>query len=223
MFTTLTVIKGKRKTFAERLHFIRKRRYISEYNEYRNCGFYTTRLISYAGDNTQSIEKFASRADMPIISENSAEVFRFRYITIANTVFREKKGIDILGIYDISAALPFLLPHISAYCGCIFIFTKCKEKYTEKCDEIYRTFGTPIILSDGINALKNARAVFTTEALPTAFHCPVYGVGGRVPISLNLPDNLKSAIPDYCDPYLVAAGLYFIEGFKELGRLSCNI
>lgn len=217
MFTTLTEIKCERKNAAERMHFVKKRKYLSEFRTYGEYGFYVTRLCSYCADNTDSIEKFKVRAAMPVITDASPEVKKYRLIVEANTVFALNGAMQKIAVFDPYGELTFLLPFLAQKTACIYVYTHRENLYRESLHNIYKSFGTPIITVNKINALNSVNAVFSLY-IPPVNRNRIYGAENIYP-ELLLTNNIKRQIPDYCNPYYVAAGLYFYGNKKELGSV----
>lgn len=217
MFTTLTEIKCKRKNTAERMHFVKKRKYLSEFRTYGEYGFYVTRLFSYCTDDADSIEKFKVRAAMPVITEASQEVKKYRLIVEANTAFALNGTMQKTAVFDPYGELTFLLPFLAQKTACIYVYTRRENLYRESIHNIYKNFGTPVITVNKINALNSVNAIFSLYIPPVNRNC-IYGTKNIYP-ELLLPNGIKRQIPDYCNPYCVVAGLYFYGNKTELGSV----
>ncbi len=204
MFTTLTVINARA-----------RRRFLSEENMYRGYAFYTTRLFSKKKDNRKRLSKFEARAAMPVLSENSEIVCRYRFITLVNALL-EKGCFKKIGIADKDGFLPFLLPFLSEKCGVISVFTEKSENYISVCDEIYGDFGTPTIVLNTKRDILSSDIIFSADGEIEGAHCKVYSAENTQNATLTLPLDC----PDYCSPFIIAAGLYFYGGFHEFSRLK---
>lgn len=204
MFTTLTVINERN-----------RKRFLSEESSYKDYTFYTTRLFSKKSDNQKRIRKFASRAAMPIITDNCAIIKQYEFITLANTVLSDYHPKSI-GIYDTAGVLPFLLPFLSEKSGIICIFTNNPDAYTKTCEQIYRLSGTPTCVTDKLGGIFTTDLIFSAENMPIEPECRVIRPENKTDICL--PDTLN--LPEHCNPFLVCAGLFFYGGFREFGRIK---
>ena len=112
MFITLTVCNLKRKTLAEKLYLVKKRRFVTEYTVYDSGEFYTTRLFTYCSNNEKAINKYFKNIDFPLITKSSEIVVKFFYITLANTAFKNMGGSVETAVYDPDGRFIFLFPKI---------------------------------------------------------------------------------------------------------------
>ena len=219
MFTTLSVIKSEKNMFS---FLFRPRRYVSESFEYSGCSFYTTALCTVRGDNEKSIRKFGCRAGLPLVSADSPIVTYYRYIITANTLFFGCKAVKSVGVYDPDGHLPFLPNFLAQKSGCIIIFTRSAAAYEGVAEQILADYGTPTIFVSNAAAIKNAEVIFSFGALPFSFPRQLYGYSALFAKRLTLPVDFPP-LPDYCDPFTVAAGLYFISKADKFGTLIGEI
>lgn len=216
MFTTLSIIDAKQ----ENVKFKHKRQYLSEKFCYKNYTYYTTNLYTNKKNNQKSLNRFRKRAEMPIITDNCRLSERYKFITLANTVFSERSYRSI-GIYDRTGKLPFLLPFLSQKSGFICIFTNNADAYTIPCRKIYYEYGTPSLITDRLSNISDSEIIFSTERPPVNTQCRFIIPENNTDIYV--PDTLR--INQNCNPFLVCAGLFHYGGFKEFGKVklkSCS-
>ena len=204
MFTTLTLINKRS-----------QKRFLSEENVYKNYTFFTTRLFSKKSNNKKRLRKFESRAGMPVVCEQSEIVCRYKFITLVNSVTVDT-GFKKIGISDKSGELFFILPFLSEKCGVISIFTESPDAYSDICDEIYRDFGTPTIILNTKKDILGSDIVFSADGEITGALCPVFTAENTKNTTIDLPFSY----PDYCNPFIIAAGLFYYGGFHEFGKLK---
>lgn len=215
MFTSLSIIK-KEKTLLSTL--FRPRSYVSEIFEYKGCCFYTTALYTLYASNEKSIKKFGRRAELPILTAESPIVTDYKYIITANTLFYGGKTVKSVGVYDPDGRLCFLPDFLAQNSGCIMIFTRNSAAYEGVAEQILTDYGTPIIFTANATALKKAEIIFSFGALPFSFSRQTYGYSATFADRLMLPNDFPP-LPDYCDPFIAAAGLYFICKMEKFGAL----
>ncbi len=211
MFTTLSIIDTKQKT----VKFKHKRQYVSEEFRYKNYTFYDTRLYTGQRDNQKSLNRFRKRAAMPVITDNCLLSERYKFITLANTVFSQRSYRSI-GVYDKNGKLPFLLPFLSEKSGFICIFTNNADAYTIPCYEIYHSYGTPTLVTDRLSGIIDSEIIFSTEKMPVETDCKLIIPHGNTDICV--PDALW--LNENCNPFLVCTGLFYYGGFKEFGKVK---
>lgn len=204
MFTTLTVINRKR--------FPHK--FISERLEYKGLSYYATRLYCGRKDNRKIIEKFSCRAGIPVIDEKSPVVLKYKMLLLTNSVLEHSRR--SIGIFDAEGGLTFLLPYISEKCGSISVFTENTAAYLGLQNEILNNYGTPVVMCEKASAVLGCDIIFAAKLPPRLKANNVFTLKNTENKDILLP----FLIPDYCDPFCVAAGLYFYGKFKELGELA---
>ena len=217
MFTTLSVINMSRESLKERLYLVRRRRFISHRHQFENTEFYTTGLYTYCEENKKSIHKFSVRSGLPVLTEESPLVTDYKYMITANTVLKEK-SFKSIGIYDADGRLSFLPEFLAQKSGHIMIFTRKFENYSGVSEQILQDYGTPISFVNKAAAIKSADIVFSFGALPFSFPRAIFGDSERLVKTLKI-ENALFNIPDYCNPLIAAAGLYFICKKDEFSRL----
>lgn len=218
MFTTLKITVKPRKSLLERLHLVKKRKFITLEHKVKDTVFYTTELISYSKENTSAIRTFRRRADMPVITKKSECYRKIRYIAYANTAFSLYPPADSVSFYDTSGELAFLIPYVAGRCGSITVFTRKESAYTDIAGEVYRDFGTPVIFVPNAGLLKSADILFSPTPLPFKFNKPYFGNGQLSEAVARLPLEIPTLPPD-TDTLAVVAGLYFIEKIKSAGDI----
>ncbi len=213
MFTTLKITIRPRKSLLERLHLVKKRKFITTEHKLLDTTFYTTVLISYCQDNSSALRTFRRRADMPVITEKSECYKKMEYIAYANTAFLLYPLTASVGIYDPNGELPFLLPYLACKSNSITVFTRREGEYTAAAQEMYKDYGTPVIFVPNAGLLKKADILFTAAALPFHFNNPSFGNKNISDFKPTLPFSVPTLQPD-ADILAVSAGLYFVENIK---------
>lgn len=224
MFTTLTVCKKDRQNLAEKLHLVKKRKFISEQINYKETEFYATRLLTYCNENQTAINSFSKKIEVPLISGTDEIVFKYIFIALSNTAFKFTKTVSSVGIFDPKAQLTFLLPYIQSLCQSVCVCTENINPYTQPCKQLLKRSGTPYMLTKNIEAMNNCQIIFTNSNIPVHSSGIVFSNTdcGFSPHSLALPEPLKTILPEYCDPICACAGLYFSGADQSLGKLYFN-
>lgn len=219
MFITLTVCNLKRKTTTEKLHLVKKRRFVTEYTVYDSGEFYTTRLFTYCSNNEKAINKYFKNIDFPLITKSSEIVVKFFYITLANTAFKNMGGSVETAIYDPDGHFIFLLPNIFENSRSINICTLNFQKYETACQNIYKQSGTPYIISSNPEIIKNCDIILCESPPPIFTKGKIFSKKDFLNKKLFMPNFLSEAVPDYAEPLIIAAGLYFTNQDSRLGSL----
>lgn len=206
MFSTLSITYNDKKS----LILFEKRRFITHEHRIGNLVYYTTLLKTTKRDNTKQIERFKVRSKLPIITEDCREVRNYKYIILAKKLISSQKPIKSVGICDSNAALTFLPEILYKKIGFIKIFTENISAYNELCNEIYRCSGTPIFITNKMKDLNDCEIIFSAKTNLIIQNVKILTEKNADNLKITLPPNIEC--PKYCNPLLIAAGLYFYGG-----------
>lgn len=223
LFTTLSVTHLNRNTLGEKLHMVRRRRFVSHFHEYGKNGFYTTRLYTYCDNNQKAVETFCRGCNVPVLLADNPIVRRYKYLITANTVFKifSDKPPDI-AVYDPTGSLIFLLPRLLSHSRTVCVYTANTHEYNDENNRIFSLIGAAAVVTD-VSPPKNADAIISSVVYRND-GIPVFGEHGFFACSeFFVPDGaLLSVIPPDADALTVAAGLYSTGGEKKLGYAYCE-
>lgn len=225
MFTSFSTVVMERQSIAEKLHLVKRRRFVSHCVEYQSDNFYTTVLYTYSKDNKKAIEKFINRSPVPVISDDSEEVQRYKYLVTVNTIFNAfGNKIPQIAVYDPEGKLVYLLSKLLSKCKSVYIITKNTAAYETENNRLYVLIGASAVVTESPTVIMRADAIICTERLTAVGGIPIFGQGGFFAHNDDfcLPKNLGISIDKDVQPLCVAAGLYYSVDKKGFENLCCN-
>lgn len=223
MFTTLSVTHMSRNTLVEKMHMVKKRRFISHFHEYEKNGFYTTRLYTYCDNNKNAIDAFCRDCNVPVLMADNPKVRQYKYLVTANTIFKIFYGRPPdIAVFDPTGSLIFLLPRLLSLSRTVCVYTDNLHEYNAESNRVFSLIGAAAIVTD-IYPPKKADAIISS----------VPGINGDIPVfgergffvssEFFVTDkSLLAVIPPDADALTVAAGLYHTGGEKQLGFAHCE-
>ena len=199
------------------------RKIVSERIEYKNTGFYTSRLLSRKKDNGKYIARFIRECRVPVILPESEITRRFKYRILLNTLIRyASASLTDIAFYDPTGEISCIFPLAAEKFRTVWLVSE-SDIYDSLNENLLSTVGTCAVRKQKLTDAGGADIIISSKRLAFVSSPYVFGEYGwfvencEPVFPCGFPD-----IPEYADIYSAAAGVQEYLGEKEAAKGYCR-